>query len=96
MKAADVRILPALDPGETYVEPQFLLVETDVAEDGSVATSVKHVASRIVGSKLHWHLTTIGQSVPLSHAAALEWAVAFAASRDTPVVYHRDASGGTS
>jgi hypothetical protein len=32
--------------------------------------------------------------VPLSHAAALEWAVSFAASRNVPVVYHRDGSAG--
>ena len=50
------------------------------------------VASRAVGSKLRWNVTTLGQSVPLSHAAALEWAVSFAASRGVPVVYHRDDS----
>jgi len=33
---------------------------------------------------------TLGQSVPLSHASALEWAVSFAASRNIPVVYERD------
>ena len=31
-----------------------------------------------------WQITTLGQSVPLSHAGALEWAVSFAASRDIP------------
>src|SRR5690606_4153528 len=28
MRAADVRVLPALEPGESYVDPNFLLVET--------------------------------------------------------------------
>ena len=32
----------------------------------------------------------LGQSVPLSHAAAMKWAVSFAASRNIPVVYERD------
>jgi hypothetical protein len=92
MRATDVRILPALDPGESYVEPTFMLVETALADDGSAVATIEHVASRLVGDKTRWQVATIGQSVPLSHAAALEWAVSFAASRDIPVVYHRDGS----
>jgi hypothetical protein len=95
MKASEVRILPALDPGESYVDPAFMLVETALDEHGEAATTIEHVASRFVGHKVRWNVTTIGQSVPLSHAAALEWAVSFAASRDVPVVYHRDNSVGT-
>jgi hypothetical protein len=96
MKAAEVRVLPALDPGESYIEPKFMLVETELAEDGSVETTVEHVASRLVGDKVRWEVATIGQSVPLSHSAALEWAVSFAASRSIPVVYHRDGSADAS
>jgi hypothetical protein len=94
MKATEVRILPALDPGDSYVEPTFMLVETELAEDGSSVTTIEHVASRLVGDKVRWQVVTNGQSVPLSHAAALEWAVSFAASRNVPVVYHRDGSAG--
>ena len=90
MKATQVRILPALDPGESYIEPTFMLVETELAEDGNAVTTVEHLARHVVGDKVRWQVTTIGQSVPLSHAAALEWAVSFAASRNVPVVYHRD------
>jgi hypothetical protein len=96
MKATEVRILPALDPGESYVEPTFVLVETELAEDGNAVTTVEHLASHVVGDKVRWQVTTIGQSVPLSHAAALEWAVSFAASRNVPVVYHRDGAGDAS
>jgi hypothetical protein len=92
MRAADVRVLPALDPGESYVDPAFVLVETELDERGDPVTTIEHFASRIVGGKLHWHAATLGQSVPLSHAAALEWTVSFAASRDIPVVYERDDS----
>jgi hypothetical protein len=95
MKASEVRILPALDPGESYVEPKFMLVETALDEHEEPITTIEHVASRVVGSKLRWHVTTLGQAVPLSHSAALEWAVSFAASREVPVVYHRDATIGT-
>lgn len=96
MKASRVRILKALDPGESYVEPTFVLVETAVGQDGDTITTIEHVASEVTNDKVRWKIVTLGQSVPLSHAGALEWAVSFAASRDIPVVYQRDDSMGTS
>jgi hypothetical protein len=90
MKATEVRILPALDPGESYVDVAFMLVETALDENGDPVTTIEHIASRTVGDKTRWQIATLGQSVPLSHAAALEWAVSFAASRNIPVVYERD------
>ena len=90
MKATEVRILPALDPGESYVDVAFMLVETTLDENGDPVTSIQQLASRRVGDKARWHVVTLGQSVPLSHAGALEWAVSFAASRNIPVVYQRD------
>lgn len=90
MKASEVRILPALDPGESYVEPTFMLVETSVDDGGEVVTTIEHVASRVVGDGVRWQIATLGQSVALTHAAALEWAVSFAASRNVPIVYQRD------
>ena len=90
MKATEVRIVPALDPGESYVDPAFVLVETALDDHGDPITTIEHVASRLVGDKTRWQIATLGQSVPLSHAGALEWAVSFAASRNIPVVYERD------
>jgi hypothetical protein len=90
MKATEVRILPALDPGDSYVDPTFMLVETALDENGDPVTTMEHVASRLVGDNTRWQIVTLGQAVPLSHAAALEWAVSFAASRNIPVVYERD------
>jgi hypothetical protein len=92
MKASAIRILPALDPGESYIEPTFMLVETALDENREAVTTIEYVASRIVGGKLRWHVSTLGQAVPLTHASALMWAVSFAASRDVPIVYHRDDS----
>ena len=92
MKASQIRILPALDPGESYVEPTFVLVETALDERSEPVTTIEHVASRTVGGKLRWQVSTLGQSVQLTHASALMWAVSFAASRDVPIVYHRDDS----
>ena len=90
MKATDVRILKALGPGESYLEPTFLLVETGRDDSGDIVTTIEHITSKVVDDKERWQIVTLGQSVPLTHAAALEWAVSFAASRDIPFVYERD------
>ena len=92
MKAAEVRILKALDPGESYVDPAFVLVETTTNEHGESTTTIEHVASQPSSGAPRWKVVTLGQSVPLSHAAALEWAVSFAATREIPVVYEREDS----
>jgi hypothetical protein len=90
MKATEVRTLKALEPGESYVDPAFVLVETATDERGEPITTIEHVASQPSSGRPRWKVVTLGQSVPLSHAAALEWAVSFAASRDIPVVYERE------
>ena len=90
MRASQVRILPALDPGESYVDPTFVLVETTLDSVDELTTTIEHVASTPVDGKLRWRITTVGQSVPLTHAGALEWAVSFAAMHDIPIVYQRD------
>jgi hypothetical protein len=93
MKAAEIRIQKALDPGESYVDPAFVLVETVLADDGGgPVTTIEHVANKVIDGKTRWQVVTLGQSVPLSHASALEWAVSFAASRNIPVIYERDES----
>lgn len=95
MKATEVRVLKALDPGESYVEAAFLLVETSFDGGGEPVTTIEHVSSQPTSARPRWKIVTLGQSVPLSHAAALEWAVSFAASRNIPVVYEReDGPGG--
>jgi hypothetical protein len=94
MKAAEVRILKALDPGESYIDPAFVLVETAPDECGEPVTRIEHVSSQPSTGKPRWKIATLGQSVPLSHAAAVEWAVSFAASRDVPVVYEREDPAG--
>jgi hypothetical protein len=95
MKATEVRILKALDPGESYVDPAFVLVETRFDAGGEPVTTIEHVSSYTTSAKPRWKIVTLGHSVPLSHAAALECAVSFAASRDIPVVYEReDGTGG--
>ena len=87
MKATEVQVLAALDPGESYVEPKFLLVETARGDDGEAVTTIDVISSV---SGRGWTVNTLGQSVPKSHAGACEWAVSYAASRDIPIVYARD------
>jgi hypothetical protein len=90
MKATDVRILPALDPGDTYVESNFLLVETVLDEDGDALTTIEHMSSNADDGASRWNVRTLGASVPMTHESAREWAVSYAASRDIPLVYERD------
>ena len=92
MKAAEVRIQKALEPGDSYVDPAFVLVETELGDDGEPVTTIEHVGNTVVNGKTLWRVITLGQSVPLSHASALEWAVSFAASRNIPIVYERDST----
>jgi hypothetical protein len=90
VKATEVRVLPALDAGETYVDPVFLLVETTVGDDGETVTTIDQISSATVDGAEGWVIATLGQSVPMTHSAAREWAVSYAASRDIPLVYERD------
>ena len=92
MKATEIRIRKALEPGESYVDPAFLLVETVLGDDGETVTTIEHLEIYVANGRERWKITTVGQSVPLSHAGALEWAVSFAATRNIPVVYQRDDS----
>jgi hypothetical protein len=90
MKASEVRILPALDLGESYIEPRFLLVETTWDDDGEIITRIDQITSRTRDGCPGWAIATLGQSVPMTHRSAREWAVSYAASRDIPIVYERD------
>jgi len=90
MKATEVLVLPALDPGESYVEPAFVLVETAAGDDGGTITGIDLIQSGAAGGRTGWTVRTLGQAVPLSHAAACEWAVSYAASRNIPIVYERN------
>jgi hypothetical protein len=90
MKATEVLVLPALDPGESYVEPAFVLVETAAGDDGGTITGIDLIQSGAAAGHAGWTVKTLGQAVPMSHAAACEWAVSYAASRNIPIVYERN------
>jgi hypothetical protein len=90
MKATEVRICQALEPGESYLDPTFLLVETTAASNGDTVTRIELASCRVVSGRERWQVATLGRGALLDHASALEWAVSFAASRNIPVVYERD------
>ena len=87
MKATDVRVLPAVNPGDTYIEPDFVVVETTVDEGGDTMTSIAHVSG---ANGLGWGLRSLGRLAASTHSMAREWAVAYAADRGIPLVYERD------
>jgi len=93
MKASEVRVLRALDPGDSYVEPVFVLVETTLVADGELITTIDQISS---DGGDGWTVTSLGQSVPMRHSSACEWAVSYAASRRIPIVYERDEAARTS
>lgn len=81
MKATDVRVLPAVNPGDTSIEPYFLVVETTVDEGGDTMTSISHVS----GANEHgWGLKSLGHLAASKHAMARQWAIAYAADREFP------------
>ena len=87
MKATDVRVLPALDSGDTYLEPNFLVVETTVDERGDTMTSIAHVSAN---NGQGWGLRSLGHLAAITHSMAREWAIAYAANQGIPLVYERD------
>ena len=87
MNPTDVRVLPAVNPGDTSIEPYFLVVETTVDEGGDTLTSISHVS----GANEHgWGLKSLGHLAASTHAMARKWAIAYAADRGIPLVYERD------
>ena len=87
MKATDVRVLPAVNPGDTSIEPYFLVVETIVDGGGDTMTSIAHVSG---ATGRGWGLRSLGRLAASTHSMAREWAVAYAADRGIPLVYERD------
>ena len=88
MKAADVRILPALNPNESCDDESFLLGETTISGLGE-QTNIDHVTKAPRGGTEGFSKRAIAQSLPFTHRMALQWAVSFAALNEIPIVYER-------
>lgn len=91
MPAKSVRVLPALDPGESYTEPDFLLVETFRNERGQPVSRIDHISGGRLGAGVtDWVVSSLGGLTHLSHTEAMQWAIAYASAFGIPVVYERD------
>jgi len=91
MNVTDVRVLRALDHGDSYVEPRFLLVETNVNARGNSVTSIDFVTTD-AGKRETWSVRSLAHAVSVGHLGAREWAVVYAAANDVPIVYEQDLS----
>jgi hypothetical protein len=93
MTGSNVRVLPALEPGESYTDPNFLMVETVRNKRGELVSNIDHVKTRRAEAA-GWSVTPLCRAEAMSHAEAMEWAVAYAATNSIPVVYTRDETAG--
>ena len=87
MKTAEVRILPAPDLDES-AEKDFLLVETLASPQGE-ETSINRVLRKGKGDADERIESPVATSLTATHKVAIEWATAFAALNEIPVVYER-------
>ena len=87
MKTAEVRILPAPDLDDSP-EEQFLLVETLASAEGE-ETSINRVLRNGPGDEDEMVTSPVATSLTATHKVAVEWATAFAALNEIPVVYER-------
>lgn len=88
MKTAGVKVLPALSTGETYTEPNFLLVQTMADDLGETHTDIEHVMTRAEGGPDDaWEIAAIATGALLSHDEGIEFAVGYAKAHDVPIVY---------
>ena len=83
MKTAEVRILPAPNLDDSP-EDDFLLVET-LGEE----TSINRVLRNGPGEESEAVTSPVATSLTATHKIAVEWATAFAALNEIPVVYER-------
>lgn len=70
-----VRVLPALDPGDSYTDEEFLLVETRRNALGQIVSSIDHLNGRRGVEGNAWVVKSLGGLTDLSHAEAMRWAI---------------------
>jgi len=86
----ETKILPALGLGETYSEPDFLLVQTSTDTEGeSLSVIDRMFAAKREDDTGSWVCKTITVKTKMSHDEAVEMAKAYAESNNIPVVYEQ-------
>lgn len=87
------RIVPALGPGETYNDDDFLLVCTYTDLYGQSTTTIdRMLATKREDDTGSWVCKTISNEAAISHEEAVELASAFANAHAIPIIYveHND------
>ena len=88
-----VQIRPALGPGETYNDADFLLVHTNTNREGVSTTAIDRMfAAKREDDTGSWICKTISSQTIMSHEAALKEALTYADKHNVPIVYeeHND------
>jgi hypothetical protein len=87
---SNTRILPALDTGETYTDPDFLIVQTSTDCTGESRTVIDRMFSaKREGDFAGWICKTITLRNKMTHEAAVDIARAYAEENHVPVVYQQ-------
>jgi len=82
------RILPALEPGETYNDADFLLVRTNTDCYGASTTVIdRMLTAKRDDDSGSWICKTVANGTKISHEAALAMAREFADKHEIPVIY---------
>lgn len=86
----DTTILPALELGETYTDPDFLLVQSSTDSDGETVSEIDRMfAAKREDDTGSWVCKTITTRTKMSHEAAMMLAKAYAQTHHVPVIYER-------
>lgn len=88
MKPSDVQVRPTPGPGNTYVDLEFVLVQTALTRHSELVTTIEHVSrssQNEAGRK--WHVDPLFESMPLTHSSAIDLARTYAAGREISIVF---------
>lgn len=87
---SSTRVLPALDMGETYTDPDFLLVQTNTDRHGQTLADIDRMfAKKRESDSGSWGCKSITSRTKMSHEAALGLARAYAEKHEIPVIYEQ-------
>lgn len=86
----NTRVLPALEPGETYTDPDFLLVQTSTSSDGQTTADIERMFTmKRENDRERWGFKTVTSMTKMSRKDAMILAQAYAESHDIPVIYEQ-------
>lgn len=87
---SETRIVPALGAGETYTEPDFLLVQTNTNTEGKSHSVIDRMfAAKREDDTGSWVCKTLTARTMMSHEEAVKVAEAYAKQHGVPVVYEQ-------